>query len=111
MRRMASLCQLKPLGMKLGAYKRTAWHSEWDERARCVRNPASGKVLVRMTPTEDFGKRRQVPLLIFWKALAPDFARGITPRVKGGASIQRGTPRIWSEGARAAYLACGAGKL
>ena len=71
-------------GDELGAYKRTAWHSEWDERARCVRNPASGKDLVRMTPTEDFGKRRQVPLLIFWKALAPDFARGITPRVKGG---------------------------
>ena len=52
-------------GDELVVRKRAAWRKEWDETARCLKSPATGKVLVRMTPTEDFGQRRQVPLLIF----------------------------------------------
>ena len=63
--------------------KRVAWRDEWDERGRCLKNPATGKVLVRMAPKEEFGPSRQVPLLIFWKALAPDFGRGFISRVAG----------------------------
>ena len=95
---------IETTGDELVAWKRAAWCNEWDDRARCLRNPATGKVLVRMTPTEDFGERRQVPLLIFWRALAPDFDRGFISRVAGDHlfSVERPeygvrgrVPRTW----------------
>ena len=91
-------------GDELVVRKRAAWRNEWDDTARCLKYPATGKVLVRMTPTEDFGQRRQVPLLIFWRALAPDFDRGFISRVAGDHlfSVERPeygvrgrVPRTW----------------
>ena len=83
-------------GDELVVRKRAAWRKEWDETARCLKSPATGKVLVRMTPTEDFGQRRQVPLLIFWRALAPDFDRGFISRVAGDHlfSVERPEYRV-----------------
>ena len=49
-----------------------------------MKSPATGKVLVRMTPQGDYGQRRQVPLLIFWKAVTPEFGAGFVSRVPGG---------------------------
>ena len=69
---------------EMTARKRAAWRQEWDDGARSLRHPATGKVLVRMKPKTNFGRRKQLPLLIFWKAMAPEFGTGCTPRVPGG---------------------------
>ena len=71
-------------GDELGAMKRFFWGQEWDECRRALRSPATGKVLVRMVPKSDFGKRKQLPLLIFWKAMAPDLERNARSVCPGG---------------------------
>ena len=72
-------------GDALSAWKRDAWRVEWDHRERFLKSPLVAKVLVRMKPQEhqDFGERRQLPLLIFWRAVAPDFGRGAISLVPG----------------------------
>ena len=69
---------------ELEKMKRFFWHQEWDDRAWSLKHPATGKVLVRMQPKSDFGQRKQLPLLIFWKAMAPDFGGRIRSLVPGG---------------------------
>ena len=70
-------------GDALNAWKRDAWRLEGDERERFLKSPLLAKVLVRMQPHHDFGRRRQLPLLIFWRAVAPDFGRCAISRVPG----------------------------
>ena len=93
---------------ELAIQKLAAWGNEWDDRGRCLKNPATGKVLVRMTPTEDFGQRRQVPLLIFGRRLLL-----ILPGDHASGSrrpfVHRRTAGIWREGPRTDYVAPRAG--
>ena len=68
-------------GDELVVRKRAAWRKEWDETARCLKYPATGKVLVRDYPDPDRG---------FWSAssgAAPVFGGPLLLILTGGSSL------------------------
>ena len=71
-------------GEELDAWKRDAWLGEFDEAGWRLRSPLTGKVLVRMVPHGDFSQNTQLPLLIFWRAVAPEFGRRTVSLAPGG---------------------------
>lgn len=66
------------------AYKNEFWQRRWDAVNRTLLHAYTAKVLVRMNPPSDTGSRKQLPLLIFWEAMAPVPGFGHCDEAKGG---------------------------